>query len=154
MVRQKIDRHHRRIGQIRDLVDAGHRRHHCSPADIEENALGCEPLAAYLDLARREKPGMPAVKGDVRCVLEGRGQPVARPCHDRILARLDLPHIDADFAGDRDPVIGRTPRQLCGIGARHQRLCRRAAGIDAGAADEIALDDRDLHPGAGKAERQ
>ena len=41
-----------------------------------------------------------------------------------------------------------------GIGARYQGLGRGAAGIDASAADEMALNDSHLHPGAGQAECQ
>ena len=37
-----------------------------------------------------------------------------------------------------------------GIGAGDQRLGRRAAGVDAGAAEQVALDQRDLHAGAGQ----
>jgi hypothetical protein len=40
------------------------------------------------------------------------------------------------------------------MGARHQGLGRGAAGIDASAADEMSLNDSDLHPGAGQAECQ
>ncbi len=43
------------------------------------------------------------------------------------------------------------PREVGGIGAGDQGLGRRAAGVDAGAADELALDQRDLLPGGGEA---
>ena len=97
---------------------------------------------------------MAAMEGEVGGVFERCGQPVARLRDDRVLARLDPLHVDADLAGDRYAVFGRPPRRLRRIGARHQRLGRRAAGVDAGAADEIALDDRDLHAGAGQPQCQ
>src|SRR6516225_5317614 len=51
-------------------------------------------------------------------------------------------------------ILGGAPRGPGRVRARDQGLGRGAAGIDASAADEIALDDSHLHPGAGKAERQ
>src|ERR1700746_386669 len=52
------------------------------------------------------------------------------------------------------PYSAGAPRGPGGIGARYQRLGRGAAGIDASAADEMALDDSHLHPGARQAECQ
>ena len=64
-------------------------------------------------------------------------------------ARFDPPHVDADIAPDRHTVLGGAPRSPGSIGARDQGLGRGAAGIDASAADEMALNDSHLHPGAG-----
>jgi len=55
--------------------------------------------------------------------------------------RLDLLHIDGDRAGDRHAEVGGAAGEVRGIGARHQRLGRRAAGVDARAAEAMALDD-------------
>ena len=46
-------------------------------------------------------------------------------------------------------ILGGAPRDPGGIGGRYQGLGRGAAGIDASAADEMALNDSDLHPDAG-----
>jgi hypothetical protein len=40
------------------------------------------------------------------------------------------------------------------IGARDQGLGRHAAGVDAGAAEQLALDQRDPHAGGGQAADQ
>ena len=154
MPRQKIDRHHRGVGQIGNLVETGHRRHRRAAADIDEDPLGPQPLAADFDLARRQEPRMAAMQFAVRVCFERGGQTISELRHHRVLARLDPFHIDRDPAGDRDPVFGGMAREVGGIGARHQGLGRGAAGIDAGAADQVAFDDRHLHAGAGETERQ
>ena len=59
-----------------------------------------------------------------------------------VLAGHDGGEIDADRPG-ADPVVGGAARQMRGIGARDQGLGRRAADIDAGSAEQLALDDRD-----------
>ena len=49
-----------------------------------------------------------------------------------------------DRAADGHAVVRGAARQVRRIGARDQRLGRGAAGIDAGAAEKLALDDGDL----------
>ena len=53
-----------------------------------------------------------------------------------------------------DPVFGAAPRQVSGVRAGHQRLGRDASGVDAGAADQFALDHRDALPGCRQSTRQ
>jgi hypothetical protein len=55
---------------------------------------------------------------------------------------------------DHHTILRGAPRDPGGIGARYQGFGRGAAGIDASAADETALNDSHLHPGAGQVERQ
>jgi hypothetical protein len=45
MPRQKIDLHHRRIRQVGHFAYAGHWRHQCPAADIDEDASGVQPRA-------------------------------------------------------------------------------------------------------------
>ena len=58
-----------------------------------------------------------------------------------VLARLDLLHVDGDRARDRHAELAGTPCQMGGVGARHQRLGRSAACIDARSAETMPLDD-------------
>ena len=55
---EKIDFHHRAIGEIRNLVEAGDPRDRCSPADIDEDAVGADfgTVNSYFLLG--DKPGM------------------------------------------------------------------------------------------------
>ena len=154
MVRQKIDIHHRRIRQVGRFVYAGHWRHHRPAADINKDPSGMQPLAGDFHCLRRREPGVAAVERDVGGVFEGRGKPVSRRRHNRIHARFHPPHVDADVTPDHHTILRGAPRDPGGIGARYQGLGRGAAGIDASAADEMALNDSHLHPGPGKAERQ
>src|SRR5262249_23314532 len=57
------------------------------------------------------------------------------------------PNVDADISPDQDSILGGAPRDPRGVGARYQGLGRGAAGIDTSAADEMSLNDSDLHPG-------
>ena len=56
----------------------------------------------------------------------------------RAMSTLTLPAI-----GDAE--VGGAAGEVRGIGAGDHRLGRNAAGVDAGAADEVPLDDRDRH---------
>src|SRR5215813_15424116 len=76
---------------------------------------------------------------------------VARSAGHMILSSLDRLHIDGDLAWDVHAEIGRTPLHVHGVGARHQGLGRRAAGIDASTAEKLALDDGNASPGVDKA---
>ncbi len=60
-----------------------------------------------------------------------------------VLARHDGGEINADRP-DLHAEIRAAPREMSRIGARDQRLGRRAAGVDASPTDQIALDERDL----------
>ena len=66
-----------------------------------------------------------------------------------VLAGHDGGEIDADRS-DVHAKICPAPREVGGIGACDQRLGRRAAGVDAGSADQLAFDKRNLLPGRRK----
>src|SRR5690606_22421806 len=70
---------------------------------------------------------------------------------DLMGALHDLGHIDPERAIERKAIGGCRARQAGGIGACYQGLGRHAAGIDAGAPDMLALDDRDRHAGCREA---
>ena len=149
MARQKVDVHHRRIRQVGHFVYAGHRRHQRPAADIDKDPFSPQPLAGDFHLLRRCEPGMATVERDVCGVFEGRGAPVSCRRDNRILAGFNPPHVDADITSDHHTILGGAPRDPRGIGAHYHGLGRGAAGIDAGAADEMELNDGHLHPGAG-----
>src|SRR5262249_7290125 len=62
--------------------------------------------------------------------------------------------MDPDRAADGHAVVGGTACQISRISARNQRLSRGAAGIDAGAAEKLALDDGSLPAGGHQSPRQ
>jgi hypothetical protein len=61
--------------------------------------------------------------------------------HDGVLARLDFSHVHADRAGV-DTEVGAAPGHMCGLRTGNQCLGRDAAGVDAGATDQLALHHR------------
>ena len=64
-------------------------------------------------------------------------------------ARPHARHVDADRPGD-DAEVGGAAREVRGVGAGDQRLGRHAAGVHAGAAEQLPLDERDRHARGGQ----
>src|SRR6266404_4149257 len=88
---------------------------------------------------------MALVDAAILLAPEGPLDPAVGETHHVVLPRLDALHIDFDLATGAESVVGTTAREVRGIGARDQSLCRRASCIDAGAAEPIAFDDGDCH---------
>ena len=70
---------------------------------------------------------------------------------DLVLARLHALHVDLDVAVDHHAELRGAARDIGGAGARHQCLGWNAADIHASAAEELSLDDGDLHAFLGHA---
>ncbi len=62
---------------------------------------------------------------------------------DAVLAALDRAHVDADLAC-REAEFAAAARDMRSARARHQRLGGNAAVVHAGAAEQLALDERGL----------
>jgi len=71
-----------------------------------------------------------------------------------ILPRLHAFHIDIPLAAKFDAKVGGTADHVGGVGAGDHRFRRNASRVDTGTAEQLALDDRDLHAGLGQAPRQ
>ena len=151
MLGQEIHIHHAFVGEIRHLIESGHRRHGRTPADIDEDLLGLQHGPADLHGLGPDERAMALKHRAAFELLERALHAIARRCHDRILARLDGFHVDRDRPADGDAVVGMAARQMRRIGACHHRLGRRAAIVDAGAAEVSTLDHRDLAPGRNEA---
>ncbi len=148
--RQTVEREDRGVGQIRHLVDAGHGRHRGAPADIDEDARRAEAFAADRIVSAALEAGVALHDGAAGHAAQPLLDAGARPLRHRRGARLDAGHVDADRRIDHNAEIGAAPREMRGIGAGHQRLGRHAAGVDAGAAEQVALDHRHRHAGGGQ----
>ena len=150
MLGHAVERQHRRVGEERHVVDARHVGHERAAADVDEDARRGQQLVADADGVRALEPGVPLddrAAGHAAQPFLDAGRARWR---DGVGARLDLGHVDPDAAVEDDAVVGGAAREVRGIGAGDQRLGRHAAGVDAGAAEELALDERDLHAGAGQ----
>src|ERR1700685_2553650 len=75
----------------------------------------------------------------------------APAAHDGVLTRLDPLHVNADLVAEDDAVLGGSSCYMSGAGAGHKGFGGRAAVVDAGAAEQLALDNSHLHPGLAKA---
>ena len=123
-------------------------------ADVDEDARRGQLLVADADGRRRLRSAPCPWKTVQPChAAQPTLDAVARVGDDRVGARLDLRHVDARRAVEHDAVVGRASREVRGVGAGDQRLGRHAAGVDAGAAEQLALDERDRHARAQSAGR-
>src|SRR5262249_9171102 len=61
MWRKKIDVHHRAVGEIRDLIEAGNRGDYRACADIDKDAIGSELCTIHCYFLFRGKAGVARV---------------------------------------------------------------------------------------------
>ena len=120
-------------------------RHVGAAADVDEDLPGLEPVGADPDLrgVRRSGHGRRGPV-DARVLAQALLDALVGDPDDRVLPRFDRLHVDLDLALDHHPELGRPARHVRRPGARDQGLGRDAAVVDAGAAEALALDDRDL----------
>src|SRR5260370_33621207 len=145
MPRQEIEVHHGAVGEIVDLVQTRDLRHRRPAAHIYEDPVGGQDLRADLDLARRHEARMALVDAAILEASERSLDAAVGETGHVCLARLDALHVDFDLTANVETVVGAATRHVRGIGARDQSLGGRASGVDAGAAEAIALDARDFH---------
>ena len=93
---QGVERHHRGVGQHRHVGEPVPVRQHRAAADVDEDLRRLERLAADLDRVRAGEARVAPEHAQVRRAGEPFAQPVDRIRDDRVLARLDRLHVDAD----------------------------------------------------------
>ena len=86
MLRQEIHRHHRAVGEERDLADAGHVGNERAAADVDEDLVRVEALSADAHLVCGLEAGVALIDG---AVLHG-PQPVLDTGARRLLSN-DIP---------------------------------------------------------------
>ena len=150
---QGVEGQDRAVGQGRHGIDAGEPGDRGAGADVEEDALGRKASAADRDVARAGEAGVPFDQGDVGGAAEPVALALPRLQHDGVHAGLDPGHVGGDRAGD-DAEVGGAASEVGDIGAGDQGLGRAAAGVDTGASEEAALDDRHLRAGGGQPDRE
>ena len=96
------------------------------------------------------KRAWPTIDANVRLLAQPLLDALVRDLDDRVLPRLDRLHVDPDRPFDHHPELRGAARDVGGAGARDQGLGRDAAVVDAGAAEALALDDRDPLAGRGE----
>ena len=153
MLRQEVDVHHRRAGQVVDLFEPRRVRHEGVAADVDDDLRRLEQPAVDADRVRALETAVAVDHRKVGVRLQPFLDVLVRGADDAVLARLDALHVDFDVSAEHHAEIRGAPRDVGGAGACDQRLRRDAADIDAGAAVELALENRDLHALAGHALR-
>ena len=125
-----------------------------APADVEEDARRRRTSRADANRAGASKRAWPWTTVQPSMPRSHFSTPLRESPDTCRLAPSTRCHVDADGTVDHDAVFGGAARQMRGIGAGDQRLGRRAAGVDAGAAEQLALDDATLHAGGRQARRE
>ena len=151
---QAVEREDRAVVEVRDLFHAGHSRHEGAPTHIDEDARRRQQVVAHAHLGGRFEDRLPAQHRAAGQAAQPALEVGTRGRHHGVGARLDAGHVHGDAALDHDAVVARAARQVRGPGAGHQRLRRRASGVDACPAEERPLDQGHLHAGAREPPRE
>lgn len=140
--RKELDVQQGAVREVFDLVEAWDVRHSCPSADVDEYPGSAQGLAGNRHRLPRGEPCVPLIDGDHATASQRPLDAAVGEAQHIVLAHLDLPHVHGDGTWDGHPVVLGAAGEMRGIGTRHQCLGRRAAGVDAGAAEAVALDDR------------
>ena len=152
---QRVDRHHRDVGQDRHVGDAVPGRQHRPAADVDEDLRRLEPSRRRPRprSARRSARGPRSASGSAstRSISPSDAIESATTRSLRALTAFMSTPIGPSM---RDAVVAGAPRDVRGARAGDQRLGRDAAVVDAGAAEVLALDQRRLQTGLGEPDRE
>src|ERR1700686_1397771 len=148
---QFVEFHDRGGIQRRRFADAAEFRFRWSTASVDEDFVGAELTRAAVvqlnfDLVRPDEPRVTGDQIKIRSLLNSLEAALAKLFDHTLLALADFAHVDDDFAM-MHAIVRCATREISHAGAIEHRLCRRAAIVDAGAADVGALDQRGLPTG-------
>ena len=143
MAGERLEFENADVGHPGDLIDAGKVRHDGAAADVDEDLVGGEEVVADANLFWRFEVGVADEDGAVLHAAQPTLEAVARLGDDLVLARFHGLHVDCDCALDGDSVGGSGAGLLGDVGAGDHGLGGRASGVDAGATEELAFDERD-----------
>ena len=143
MFRHRVEFEDADVGHVVDFGQSRHIGSHRTATDVEEDLVGLQHTPVDADRVRILKAGVAADERAPVHAFQPRLDTTAVAEHDLVFPRLHLGHVDADFTC-ADAVFGSTPGRVCRMRASHQRLGRDTAVVDAGAADQLAFDHRDL----------
>ena len=145
-----LQREHRCVREEGNFADARDRRPGGAPADVDEDARRGQHLVADTHaitcLEARVALDHGAAGHAAQALLDA-GAGIAR---HRIGARLDAAHVHAHGTVEDHAVVRPASREVGGVSAGDERLRRHATGVDAGAAEEMPLDERHCHAGRGQ----
>src|ERR1700736_1691518 len=105
MAGEKIDTHHRTVGEVGDLFQSGNPGSHGTAADVDEYAVRCESGGADGHISGRFKAGMALEDCTVFQALQHGLEPSPRFARYAVFAGLDLFHVHADAGIDGDAEV-------------------------------------------------
>ena len=141
MFRHGVEFENSDISQVVDVGQPRHVGHGRSSADVEEHLAGLEQSTVDATVWGPSNLAWPRMKVS-RSMPSNHDWTLTRSIpRDLVLARLDSWHVDGDLART-DAVVGAAAGQMSSVGTCHQRFGR----VDAGAADQLALDERAVWP--------
>jgi hypothetical protein len=140
---QEIDVEHRAVGEILDLIQSGNFGDECAATDIDENPGRSQRFIPHDHRLSRSEAGMAFEHRDTGVVAKCPFHAARGEAQNIVLAFFHFFHIDRDRPGGGHAEFSRATDEMRCIGARHKRLGRRAAGIDARATKAVALDHGD-----------
>ena len=152
VLRQRVEVQDALLVQIRQVAQAGDVGHDADGAGVDVDAVGLHHLAANADVMRVLEDGVVAQNLDV-AALEALLVALAHAAGDGAGAFQHLLEVDRHFAGV-DAVVGAAARLVRHLRAGDDRLARRAAVVDARAADLLGLGQRHLLAAVGQQARQ
>ncbi len=135
--------HHGDIGEIRNRVNPSERGDARTRPGIDENFLAFESLAVDLDLMGAGKARVPTDEADVLVPRDAFFDGVAEVLNDFVFFGDDGGKIDRNFTGANAPARS-IARVVSDLSRSNHCFSGRAAGVDAGAADFGAFDERDF----------
>ena len=149
MLRQYVGIEQRCVGKAGHVANAWHVRDDCATPDIDEDPVSLKlvladahgPLSLESRVAHQQSAARHPTQPIFIAGTTGLGD-LARSC-------MDTGHVDPHVPGD-DAVIRPAACEMRGVGAGHQRLGWCAAGIDAGASDQMPFDDGHRRPCRGQ----
>ena len=154
MLWQRVEFEDADIGQVVDVGQPRHVGHHRPAADVEEDPVGFEDAGRPTRMVcGSSKRACPRIKVQPSMPSSQDSTPSRSPRTISSLRALTFAMSTLTLAG-ADPVVGAAACDVGGVRTGDQGLGGNASGVDAGAADEFALDHRDGLAGRGQPTRQ
>ena len=145
VTRNGVHVHYGAVGKVRDSIDTRHLRRHCTATHVDEYPIRREPLRADAYRVRGLEACVSLVNGAVCHTSQPLLDAGSRLPRDRVFPGFDALHVNADRTIANHSKFGCATNHMGCISTRDHSLRRYAAGIHTRAAEQVALNDRNLH---------
>ena len=138
---QEVDIHDARVGEIRYIVDTRPVGYAGAGTHVDEDPLSLEYGAVDFERVSSNEPGMTPNQVNIIHAVQPVSDALVRGSGNSIFAGLHAAHVDGYITVDGYSKFPGLPGQVSNACTADQRFGRRAADVDAGTADQFALDD-------------